>query len=201
MNTPKTLSVPLSRWNNLCGGQHSALVCFAGVAQTPLYGQAEPTATRSGNLQIGGTFAMANSDYAPTRIRGRASTACLISVSPRTRDRVPSSQRFIPFDEHLRANLRVWAALCPALWPLGTLRRGYVRPWSLQLSFDWWWTPNGKLGANLAYNLGAAGVGVDYRLRRSINLRADYEFQNWLGFPPHGLTPTVLDFGVAYHFH
>ncbi len=61
--------------------------------------------------------------------------------------------------------------------------------------------PNGRLGANLAYNLEAAGGGVDYRLRRSINLRVDYEFQNWMGFPPHGLTPTVLDFGAAYHFH
>lgn len=62
-------------------------------------------------------------------------------------------------------------------------------------------TPKGKLGANLAYNLAAAGIGVDYRLRRSINLRANYEYQEWPDFRPHGLTPSILEFGGAYHFH
>lgn len=55
--------------------------------------------------------------------------------------------------------------------------------------------------ANLAYNLGAVGAGVDYHLTRMFNLRADYEYQRWLGFPNNGLTPTLLTFGFAYHFH
>jgi hypothetical protein len=55
--------------------------------------------------------------------------------------------------------------------------------------------------ANLAYNIWAAGFGADYRLRPSINIRADYEFQRWGGFPPDGLSPRAFSFGVAYHFH
>jgi hypothetical protein len=57
------------------------------------------------------------------------------------------------------------------------------------------------LGGNVAYNVAAGGGGVDYLLTRSINLRVDYEYQHWLGFPPHGLTPAILEIGAAYRFH
>jgi hypothetical protein len=33
--------------------------------------------------------------------------------------------------------------------------------------------------ANLAFNMWAAGRGTDFQLRPSINLRVDYEFQQW----------------------
>ena len=56
--------------------------------------------------------------------------------------------------------------------------------------------------ANLAYNIYTLGGGVDFHLRSGINLRLiDYEYQRWPNFPPHGLNPNVLTFGVAYHFH
>jgi hypothetical protein len=42
---------------------------------------------------------------------------------------------------------------------------------------------------------------VDYRLTRSVNLRVEYEFQKWFGFPPNDLTPQVLGIGAAYRFH
>lgn len=54
--------------------------------------------------------------------------------------------------------------------------------------------------ANLAYNIGVVGGGVDYHLSTHINLRADYEYQKWFGFPPHDLTPSILSIGAAYHF-
>ena len=55
--------------------------------------------------------------------------------------------------------------------------------------------------ANLAYNIWAVGIGSDYSLRPSLNVRIDYEYQRWNGFPPNGLSPEVFSFGVAYHFH
>ena len=54
--------------------------------------------------------------------------------------------------------------------------------------------------ANLAYNLFAVGAGVDYAVRDNINVRADFEYQRWLSFPPAGLTPQLFTIGVAYHF-
>ena len=63
--------------------------------------------------------------------------------------------------------------------------------------------PTGPSAGNLAYNLGAIGGGVDYKLRRSINIRGDFEYQEWRHGPllPNGLTPWLSTVGVAYHFH
>ncbi|WP_035351633.1 outer membrane beta-barrel protein [Edaphobacter aggregans] len=51
--------------------------------------------------------------------------------------------------------------------------------------------------ANLAYTIWGGGFGADYHLTSSVNLRADYELQQWHSFPPNGLTPRVLSFGVS----
>jgi hypothetical protein len=54
---------------------------------------------------------------------------------------------------------------------------------------------------SLAYNEFLAGGGVDYRLLRFLNVRADYEYETWRGFSSTGgLTPQLLTIGVAYHF-
>ncbi len=55
--------------------------------------------------------------------------------------------------------------------------------------------------ANVAYNMIAGGVGGDYQLTRSLNIRAEYELQNWFGFPLQPLRPGLVTIGVAYHFH
>jgi hypothetical protein len=56
--------------------------------------------------------------------------------------------------------------------------------------------------ANLAYNTQSIGGGLDLRIRPSFNVRVfDYEYQRWGNFPPRGLNPSVLSFGIAYHFH
>ncbi|HSU18494.1 MAG TPA: outer membrane beta-barrel protein [Acidobacteriaceae bacterium] len=49
------------------------------------------------------------------------------------------------------------------------------------------------------YMLFAVGGGVDYSLNDKFNIRAfDFEYQRWPNFPPHGLTPPIMSFGVAY---
>ena len=46
------------------------------------------------------------------------------------------------------------------------------------------------------------GGGIDIALTRGLNLRAvDFEYQQWPGYPPDGLTPKVWTFGAAYTFH
>jgi hypothetical protein len=54
--------------------------------------------------------------------------------------------------------------------------------------------------ANLAYNIYTFGGGADFALGPTINLRADYEFQNWSGFPIATLHPSLFTIGAAYHF-
>jgi opacity protein-like surface antigen len=55
---------------------------------------------------------------------------------------------------------------------------------------------------NLAYNIFAAGGGVDIAILPRVNLRAEYEYQDWLSGPglTNGLTPSMATIGVAYHF-
>lgn len=50
-----------------------------------------------------------------------------------------------------------------------------------------------------SYFLFGLGGGLDYSLNDKINIRCvDFEYQRWPNFPPNGLTPPLLSFGVAY---
>ena len=46
----------------------------------------------------------------------------------------------------------------------------------------------------------APGVGIDIRIKSYLNVRCDFEYQQWPSFPPSGLSPAVLSIGAAYHF-
>ena len=54
--------------------------------------------------------------------------------------------------------------------------------------------------ANIGYNIYTFGGGMDFRVTRSLNLRADYEYQTWPNFPLATLHPSLVTFGIAYHF-
>jgi opacity protein-like surface antigen len=62
--------------------------------------------------------------------------------------------------------------------------------------------PNQIVGGSTpgTYFLFALGGGLDYGISEKINLRADFEYQRWPSFPPHGLTPPLLTIGAAYRF-
>jgi opacity protein-like surface antigen len=62
--------------------------------------------------------------------------------------------------------------------------------------------PNQIVGGSTpgTYFLFALGGGLDYSLSNKINARADFEYQRWPNFPPHGLTPPLFNVGVAYRF-
>lgn len=56
--------------------------------------------------------------------------------------------------------------------------------------------------ANLGYTTETFGGGLDLKLTPGLHIRAfDYEYQHWNNFPPKSLSPQVISFGVAYHFH
>jgi opacity protein-like surface antigen len=54
---------------------------------------------------------------------------------------------------------------------------------------------------NLAYNIYSYGGGADFRLTHSIDIRARYEYHNWMGFPLGMLHPGTATVGFACHFH
>lgn len=56
--------------------------------------------------------------------------------------------------------------------------------------------------ANLAYNMGVLGGGVDINVQRHLTVRVDYEYQRWFSFigQAHDLQPQMVTVGAAYHF-
>jgi len=169
-------------------------VVFLGLlgAAPLLNAQAAPTATRLGDLKIGGGFSTADSDYG---------------------DRFNGGAAYFDFD--FRPNLGVTGEfhfvkdqndLYEKTYEVGgRYFREYRRfvPYAKVLYgrgvFNFPVNPDG-FRANLAYNLIAAGGGTDYKVKPYLYVRADWEYQQWFSFAGSSLTPNIFTFGAAYRF-
>ena len=157
-----------------------------------LHAQAVHTASRAGDLQVGVGYAVADPDYGGDSFKGIAPYATF------------------DFTNHLGVEADFRYLKGPS--PMDLYEKTYEIGARYHLNYGRL-APYGKfmIGrgvfnfqnnvANLAYNMYAFGAGADIRINSSINVRADFEYQDWTGFPPHGLTPVVGTIGVAYHFH
>jgi opacity protein-like surface antigen len=183
-------------------GRILLLICIASTTATRLNGQATPTAERDGNLQIGAMFNLASSDYSPNKFKGYGLYTTF------------------DFQYHLGIEGEFHQVNDPnstggvyertyEIGPRYVLRHQRYNPYAKVLygrgvfNYPSELDSNGKIEptANLAYNIGAIGGGLDYIVRPRFKVRVDYEYQSWFGFPLHGLTPQVFGIGVAYRFH
>lgn len=161
---------------------------FSGAAA----GQAIPTATRLGDLQIGAGYSSASSDYSSYRIQGftfYSSFDFLNHFGVEVDFHQLNQSGGDLYERSYEAGgryIRHWGKATPYL--KGLYGRGV-------LNF-----PNNF--ANLAYNMAVGGGGVDIEVQKRINIRLDAEYQSWFAAPgiPNGLTPLVFTGGVAYHF-
>jgi opacity protein-like surface antigen len=181
------------------------LLCIASLAGTQLHAQATATAESPGQLQIGGTFNYASADYASETLIGGGAYATFDF----------KYHWGIEAEVHQLNNFNTTTAIYERTYEIGpryVLHHGRFAPYIKAMygrgvfNFNYNYppvdgSPTGGTAANLAYNLGSVGVGVDYRLRNSINLRAEYQYQDWFGFVPNDLTPSLLGVGIAYRFH
>ncbi len=194
-------STALLRSLRLCG----CLLLVSGFVISnadPLYAQAAPAASRIGDLQAGASFNLGNSDYdGASTFKG---FGFYTSFDFRYHFGVEADfHQLNDPDSQKDIYERTYE-----IGPRYVMHFGRFAPYTKMMVgrgvFNFPPSPNNPSAgsvANLAYNIWAVGVGSDYYLRPSINIRADYEFQRWVGFPPNGLSPDVLSFGVAYHFH
>lgn len=187
------------------------LVCslFAGSVMS-LHAQAIATATRRGDAQIGVGYSNVTPDYTQDRFNGIAVYGDFdfsshfgiegefhYAKSPNKDPAVnPIYEKSYEIGGRYHRTYNRFVPYAKVMYGRGVFNFPYYK---VQTSYNppaFSYSPS----ANLAYNLVAAGVGVDYRLTRILNVRADYEYQRWLGFPKSGLTPSLLTFGIAYHF-
>lgn len=167
-----------------------------------LFAQVEPAARgRSVNLQFGSTLNLANPDYGSDTLKGFG-----FYVTSDFARHLGIEAEFHQLDDPGGKNgiyERTFEAGPRYVWHFGRLDP-YAKGMFGRGIFNFPRSPqNPSAGsvANLAYNMWAAGFGADYRVKPSVNFRVDYELQQWIGFPPNGLSPRVLGVGVAYHFH
>jgi hypothetical protein len=177
------------------------LICLSGFASTRLYGQAEATASRAGDLQIGTMFNLADSDYRPDHFKGYGFyTTYDFTYHIGIEGEFHQINDPDPVDGVYERTYEVG--------PRYVLHYGRFAPYAKVMYgrgvFNY--PPvfgDPKVGpiANLAYNIFAVGAGVDYHVLPGLNVRAEYEYQRWLSFPPNGLSPKMFSVGAAYRFH
>jgi opacity protein-like surface antigen len=163
--------------------------CLSAAARA----QSMPTASRAGDLQFGGGFTLGHSTYNFNKLSLTGGTA------------------YATFDTHNHWGFEAAfhqikpstdATIYERSYEVGPrfyLTRGRLAPYGKVLIGRGVYNFSGNI-ANIAYNLYTVGGGADYALTQTINLRADYEVQNWLNFPIATLRPNLITIGAAYHF-
>ena len=179
-----------------------SLLLTAGVGARSIAAQALPTATRAGDLQIGGTFSLAKPDYTTDTFKGFGFYTTF-----------DFKEHFGIDAEFHQVNRPSPSAIYERTYEVGGR---YVRHYNIFNPYVKLLYGRGVFNyeadvANLAYNMGNAGVGVDVNLTRRLNVRADYEYQQWFNFRgfvsgnsvnnnSSTLSPQVFTIGAAYHF-
>ena len=154
------------------------------------FSQSRATTSRAGDLQIGGGFTSANSDYLPNRIDGFAlygdfDFASHLGVEVNFHQASDGTSKVYERTYEVGGRyVRHYGRLAP-----------YAKVLVGRSTFNYPYNSN-----NLTYNMLALGGGLDFSVRPQINVRADIEYQRWSGFKPGTLTPVFLTIGVAYHF-
>lgn len=172
-----------------------ALVSCFFLALASGRAQAIYTASRAGDLQVGGQFVFAQSQY---QFQSINLTGGGVYASFDWREHLGAEIDFRQVngdngDSTYERTYEVGARYIVAhFWGLAPYAKGmygrgvYNYPANV---------------ANLAFNLISLGGGADYRLNRSLNLRADYEHQSWFNVPLQNPQPNLVSVGIAYHFH
>ena len=152
-------------------------------------GQAIPTASTAGSLLVGGGYIRANPDYSPAMFTGWSvfSNADLwknVGFEAKfnhTLGPTPNSITETSYEVGVRGRIEIGPVA-----PFVELTAGIG-------SFAYLRSPQ-----NGSYGLFAGGGGFDFPIARKVVLRGEYDYQRWGSFPPRGLQPNLVTFGVAY---
>jgi opacity protein-like surface antigen len=171
-----------------------AVCCFTRSADAQYREHALPTASRAGDLQIGGGLILGSSNYnfTPTQLVGGAGYTTFDI----------RSHLGAEFSFH-HSQTSVDSTVYERTYEIGPrvyVSKGRLSPYAKMMYGRGVYNFHNGV-ANVAYNIYTFGGGADFAVARSINVRGDYEYQSWPGFPLGTLHPNVVTIGVAFHFH
>ena len=177
----------------------SLVLSLVILLPSAVHAQATAAATRGGIAQVGATYTVSNEDqYIGKYLQGMSFYGTFdlnshIGVEGNVH-LVSLFKSYFDYKENsYDAGLR-WAQHYRKFTPYGKALVGFghaTAPFPGQIVGGS--TPG-------TYFLFALGGGLDYSISNKINARADFEYQRWPNFPPHGLTPPLFNVGVAYRF-
>ncbi|HEX4652234.1 MAG TPA: outer membrane beta-barrel protein [Granulicella sp.] len=189
--------------------KYALLLCLAASTVPALHGQADFTASKLIDIQVGGSVVGALSDYKPVPTYSNNYKFLGYGIYS-TIDFLPHIGLMLNFNQ---VDARSPKTEYERTYEIGGryfVRYGRLKPYVKAMYgrgvFNFPPPPNNPTGpaeANLAYNLFALGGGADFRLKPYLNLRAEYEWQKWAGDQPllsNGITPQLFSIGAAYHF-
>ena len=177
----------------------SLVLSLALVLPSALHAQATAAATRGGIAQAGVAYTLSNEDEYPGRhlqgmtIYGTFDLNNHIGVEGNVHLASLFKSYFDYKENSYDAGLR-WAQHYRKFTPYAKALVGFGHATAP--------SPTQIVGGSTpgTYFLFGLGGGLDYSLSSKINARADFEYQRWPNFPPHGLTPPLFNVGVAYRF-
>ncbi len=173
------------------GWLYPALLLLFALPNTTTAQRTVPTASRRADLQIGAGLDIVQPDYTENKWKGITGYATLDLTTH-------FGGEFIFHQANSTDGLQLYERTYE-IGPRYVLHYGRWNPYARATYgrgvFNF---PNDE--ANLAFNLFGIAGGVDYNVQRHINVRGEYEFVRWTNFPPHGLTPSNVTIGIAYHF-
>jgi opacity protein-like surface antigen len=177
----------------------SLVISLALVLPSALHAQATAAATRGGIAQAGVAYTYSNEDQYPGKhlqgltIYGTFDLNNHIGVEGNVHLASLFKSYFDYKEQSYDAGLR-WAQHYRKFTPYAKALVGFGHATAP--------SPNQIVGGSTpgTYFLFGLGGGLDYSISNKINARADFEYQRWPNFPPHGLTPPLFNVGVAYRF-
>ncbi len=176
----------------------ACLILLAGVIPRKMQAQATTaTASRAADLQLGGGFSYGKHDYAFTPLEDgtRISGLSLYgTLDFKTHYGVEIAFHQLGTHKADHEYERTYE-----IGPRYVLHFNRINPYVRVMYGRGVFNYPGDV-ANLAYNIGALGGGVDFNAQKHVNVRVDYEYQRWYGFPLYNLQPQMVTVGAAYHF-
>jgi len=155
-----------------------------------LYGQAAPTASRIGILQVGAGYMRGQPDYSPTNFNGFSVWGTFdvyrhfgaeATFHHLSNGKVGITENSYEAGGRYTYPIKIFSPYLKVQAGVGTF--------SFQNSLQ-----------NGTYGMYSGGGGIDVEVYRKITARADYEYQRWGNFPPRGLQPNLVTIGLGYRF-
>ncbi len=172
-----------------------AIATIVACLPNAIHGQALPTATKSGDIQAGVAVMSLNNDYSVHKDAGLMIYGDYDLL------------RFFRIEAGAEAEARFGGLYSPddigensyLVGPRFSVRRANLRIYGkVMLGRGTIFHDSNTNNTSSSFNVIAFGGGVEYRVKRRFNLRADVEDQKWPNFEPHTLSPLALSAGVAY---